>query len=603
MPQKKQQQRSHAAGQPGRPHAGEEAKAVLTKIECPNPECGSSDAFTYYDDGHGYCFSEGKLYGPGTLRSLGFAPALERAEQEGNVQAHSRRQPPEPATQDIEQFLASGAKAHPIKSRELSLASCRRWGYLARRNPHKHTVEHVAQYYDHRNRIVALKVRTEEPKGFRWIGKPEKAGLYGQNLWGSSGKILTITEGEIDAITVSQCFDHKYPVVSVRNGAASALKDITAELEWINTFEKVVLMFDMDEPGQEAAHEVASVIAPGKAFIAHLSEKDANECLLRGKAAEITGAIWNAKPYRPEGVVDARALTQECLAPVTIGIPWPWPFMTKWTFGRRYGEVYTFGSGTGMGKSDFMGEIIAGTIAGVTKDGQRYTPEGCALFNFEAGAARTKKLVAGKLASRRFHIPNMEGEPPHWTQEELIATMNTMDTTLWDAGGKLFINDSKLVCDWEGIKNKCRFYRHADGVRHFVIDPVGAIVADSEDDRQVQLLDRMFRQASLLAQELDACLYMVSHLTRPSFGPSHEEGGHVRLSQFRGSNGIGMFSNYVIGMERNQQAETEIERTKAIVRVVKDRYTGNATGETHALHYDRMAGTLDVENTGLGTTV
>ena len=33
------------------------------------------------------------------------------------------------------------------------------------------------------------------------------------------------------------------------------------------------------------------------------------------------------------------------------GDPWPWPQLTAATYGRRHGEIYTLGAGTGIGKT------------------------------------------------------------------------------------------------------------------------------------------------------------------------------------------------------------------------------------------------------------
>lgn len=572
------------------PPASPRPSANLVQSKLPCPECGSSDALAIYDDGHGFCFSHGKIVSARKLKDAGFG-----------VSGSGAAAPPPKATAEIEQFLAT-AKCHPIASRKLTAASTKRWDYRVRRNPHGKgdRVEHLALYRDKVGKVVAVKIRTEDPKDFHWIGKTDKIQLYGQHMWGAGGKYLTITEGEIDAISVSQAFDHKYPVVSVPGGAAGAAKAIASQLEWINSFDKVVLMFDQDEPGQEAAQECAEMLAPGKAYIAFLAEKDPNELLKLDRSEEIVTAFWNAKKFSIGGVIDARELTAECKKPVTVGLPWPWDCMTQWTFGRRPGEVYLFGSGTGMGKSDFMAEIAACTLLGKTKKGRLFDPQPMAVFNYEAEASQTKLAIAGKLASRRFHIPDMPefGFEAGWTVEERDRTLDFMDNEMWNKGGRLYANAADGTANWDDIISRCRFLCHAENVRDFVVDPVGAVVADMEEDDQVKFLDRMFRQAANLALELKARLYIVSHLTRPKFGPSHEEGGHVSLSQFRGSNGIGMFTHYAFGLERNQQAETEVERLTATVRVVKDRRTGLSTGKTSPLIYDPLCGTLDEPNTG-----
>lgn len=561
-----------------------EAALVESKLPCIG--CPSSDAFAIYDDGHGYCFAEGKLYSPRQVKDAG----MDMTGGKPQVAA-----PPAPSL-EIEQFLAT-AKAQPIASRKLTLASTKRWNYLVRRNPRKGTIESLAPYRDKTGRIVAVKVRTEEPKDFRWEGDPKSALLYGQWMWGSGGKHLIITEGELDAITVSQVFDHKYPVVSVPGGAAGAPKAVAANLEWINSFARVVFMFDMDVPGQDAARECAGILAPGKAFIAFLPEKDPSDCLVKDKEEDIRSGFWNATKFKIGGVVDARTLSIKCRQKISVGRPWPWAFLQRWTFGKRPGEVYIVGSGKGMGKSDFMAEVAASAITGVTKEGIKFDAHPIADFNFEQVDYKTKMLIAGKIAGRRFHLPHMPefGFDPGWTEEERDATLDAMDNAMWDKGGRLYLNEDGFSADWDDIVSRMRYLNKAEEVNEFIIDNVITIVADMAEDDERRFLDTMFRQAQRLSVEMDSTIHFVSHLTHPRFGPSHEEGGHVQLQQFRGSGGIGAAVALALGLERNQQAEDPKERTKTTIRVVKDRLSNLYTGHTHALYYDTLAGTLETD--------
>ena len=135
--------------------------------------------------------------------------------------------------------------------------------------------------------------------------KDESLPLYGMHLC-SGGKIVVVTEGEIDALTVSQLQGNKWPVVSVPTGAQGAFKALKVHLNWFDGFEKVILMFDQDEPGQQAALKCAELFKPGHAAIAKLSLKDPNELLLAGKGDEIIREIFNAKPYRPDGIIEGK---------------------------------------------------------------------------------------------------------------------------------------------------------------------------------------------------------------------------------------------------------------------------------------------------------
>lgn len=577
---------------------GEHSSDVaVAHIPCPNDKCGSHDAFCTYTDGHGACFSCRKTYSAKQLTKLGYdAEAQTPSHSASSGKGGERR-----AVSEEFQVVLDASAVKAIPSRKLTQATTRHFNYRVRVNG-RGEQEHVAVYTDPQGRPVGAKVRNcgqdGAGKGFAWIGETTRTELFGQHLWGASGKMLIVTEGEIDAMTVAQCWGNKFPVVSVPNGAATARKDLARHLEWVNTFEKVVLMFDMDQQGRTAAEECASLLPPGKAFIASLPEKDPNAVLLAHGQQPITDAAHNAKPYRPDGLVDARDLTERCLNPVIAGIPWPYPFMTKWTYGRRPGEVYVFGGGTGIGKTDVLAEIVACTVDGKDVEGKTFTPEGFAVFGYESGPAGTKKAIAGKLWSRRFHIPqeDAKAEGAEWTDAELTEAMAYMDTDCWERGGRLFINDSFGAADWEAVKARARFLRHSEDIRHFAVDPLSALVIGVEDERKE--LDRIVMESAMLSQELDSNFYLFSHLTRPGFGPPHEEGGRVQLNHFRGSGGIVMFAFFCFGLERDQQAEDLNVRCETTYRVLKDRYTGNSTGKTQKLHYNVMNGRLEVVNMG-----
>ena len=101
---------------------------------------------------------------------------------------------------------------------------------------------HISNYYDKQYSLVAQHIRFAD-KSFKWLGDTDKISLFGQNLWRDGGKSIIITEGEIDAMSVSQINNHKYPVVSVPSGASSAKKYIKRELEWLSKFQKIAPLF------------------------------------------------------------------------------------------------------------------------------------------------------------------------------------------------------------------------------------------------------------------------------------------------------------------------------------------------------------------------
>lgn len=498
----------------------------------------------------------------------------------------ARLMTPEDA-EKIKDWLFS-SQSVPIKSRKLTQATARLWDIVHKQRPDGEWEQGYC-YRDSAKQVIAIKVRKLGTDGtgkdFYWIGAKDQVSLYGKNLWSKGGKMVVITEGELDAPSLSQVQDHQWPVVSVPNGAQSAAKYVAKELEWLNSFERVILMFDNDGPGQKAAEECARILPPGKAYIAKLPLKDASDMLVAGKGQELRMAVHKADLFRPDGIVTAASLISDVLVKPTIGTPYPINTLTRWTFGRKPPRLIVWGAGTGVGKSELLSQIFSHVISPEVN-------QPAAMFSWEAGPTTTFKSVLGKLAGKRFHIPYDEDDPdlaqnPPWTMDELRSTIEHYENKC----APLYINDHYGAVDFDSVAQRVRFLAKSEGVKHFLLDPVAALVAQEEDERKA--LDRIFASLAMLAQETESELHVVSHLTRPEYGPPHEEGGRVMLRHFRGSNAITMWADFVFGLERNQQADDPADRKVTTLRCLKDRLTGLHVGNTCALHYNELTGHLE----------
>jgi DNA primase len=99
-----------------------------------------------------------------------------------------------------------------------------------------------------------------------------KAGFKGDELFGmnfftaGSSKMVTITEGELDALSVAQMLKSSYtnPVVSLPSATPSKkLWENCAD--WLNSFEKIILSVDNDDAGNALADRVAKMF-PNKVY-------------------------------------------------------------------------------------------------------------------------------------------------------------------------------------------------------------------------------------------------------------------------------------------------------------------------------------------------
>lgn len=513
-------------------------------MHVPCNECGSSDAGWIYPAGDIHCFKCGHN-----------TPADGEQEQPVTTKAAKGKA----------KFL--NVTFQSLSSRGLREDTCQKWGYGVALNKDDQPV-HVAQFYDAKGKLCGQKVRGKDKK-FCVIGDLKPAGLYGQWIWRDSGKMVVITEGELDALSVSQAQDNKWPVVSVPQGAQSAAKAIAASVEWLEQFDKVVLMLDMDEPGQEAALECAEVLSPGKAYIARLPLKDANEMLVAGRSKELIDAIWAAKVYRPDGVVSGDEVWEQIIREdLAQGREWNHRGLQAKTRGLRRGELVTVVAGTGAGKSTFCRELAMHLILAGERVGY---------IALEEDVRRSALGLLSILQDRPLHFfRNAEIVTP-----ELKAAWESIKdrAVFYDHFGSL---------DSENLLSKIRYMVKALGTNFVFLDHLSIVVSgmDVEADERRTLDSTMTKLASL-AQEMNCCIILVSHLRR-SEGKPHEEGKAVCLSDLRGSHSIAQLSHTVVAIERDQQGEDSLLST---IRLLKCRHTGGS-GDVGCMRYDEETGRL-----------
>lgn len=509
--------------------------------------CGSSDANAIYASGTAYCFSCGNW------------------SVVDNSICNNRR------TQTMRDDLLNG-EAKALKARGIPANICSQYNYKIGVDNKGNSCQ-IATYYNKDKQPVAQKLRYKD-KTFKFIGESKEALLYGQHLWSSGGKKLTITEGEIDALSVAVAFDGKYPVVSIPNGAQGAKKAIIKSLEWVTSFEEIYLWFDNDAPGLQAIEEVLDILPIGKVkIIRHEEYKDASDVLINVGKSGVVNTFYNAEAYKPDGFISPIDILEDVIKPIEWGIPWLYEKLNKVSYGRRYGEVVAIGAGVSVGKTDFVMQQIAEDLK---------NKHHVATFMLEQSKVETLQRISGKIDGTFYHLPDVE-----YDVEKLKATVTSLNNLhIYDNFGKI---------DWETIKGKIRAAVHSFDCRIFYIDNLTALNAHADDERRN--LDSLMEEIASLAKELNIWILLVSHLNPPKSGASHESGGKVEQGQFTGSRAIMRWCQFLLGVERNTLHEDPKERCKGLVRCIKDRFSGKATGQTIGFVYDTETGmTLEADD-------
>jgi twinkle protein len=454
-----------------------------------------------------------------------------------------------------------------LTKRKLSLDTCKMWGYTV--SEMNGQPVQIANYRDTTGQIIGQKIRFPN-KEFIFKGDVKKSGLYGQHLWRDGGKQLVITEGELDAMSLSQALQNRWPVVSVTNGAAGAKKNLSSNIEWLEKFDSIILMFDQDEPGQRASEECALLFTPGKAKIAKLPLKDASDMLQAGRVKELVDCMWEAKVHRPDGILSGEDLW-ELVSTVdhVESVNYPYNGMNEKTHGLRKGEIVTVTAGSGIGKSQLTREFAYSLL----KQGET--------IGYIALEESVKRTALGLMA--------IELNKPVHLGEENIPEKELKDAFTATVGsGRVYLYDHWGSTDSDNLLAKIRYLVRACGCGYIVLDHLSIVVSGMGDGDERRLIDNTMTKLRTLTEELQCGLILVSHLKRPE-GKGHEEGAATSLAQLRGSAAIAQLSDMVIGLERNQQDKENPNLTT--VRILKNRWSGE-TGVACHLAYSKETGRM-----------
>lgn len=466
--------------------------------------------------------------------------------------------------------LIEGGEYKYLKARKLTEETCRKFGYrVVKRSS---GMIQVADFRDRNGDIIANHIRTKD-KDFPWKGDKKKATLFGQHLWPDQGRKVVITEGEIDAMTVSQIQNHKWPVVSIKSGASGAKADIKEQIDWLEKYEEVIFMFDNDEPGREAAKECAHMMSPGKAKIATLDLKDANEMLLAGRSQEVIKAIWDAKTYRPDFLIDPDELWEEMAKVIEEGYSLPWPGVSDATNGIRFSEVWTLLAGSGMGKTEVFKELA---YYMATEHGLK-----SACIFLEDSPGKTALAIAGKHVNKRLHDPKGD-----WTEEEKQRGFDEVVRS-----GKVLIHNHEGNSDFEEILSAMKYFVVAQDCKFIFLDHITAMAEGKGSDNVNSYIHLIMEELNKFVQRYNVSIFLISHIKKSDKKPA-EEGGRVTADMAYGSGAIKQRSNFIFALERDQQAERTGHIDINHFRCLKDRNLGEAAGQVFLLAYDHRTGRL-----------
>lgn len=495
-----------------------------THQPCP---CGnSSDAYSIDDKDHGHCFSCGK----------DFFPESENMSSEFTYQYVERRG----ITKDTHEFFKVRARID------------------AEGKP-------FAVDYPHGE---STKIRTLEPTSakdkFRTSGDFTAARGWGPAYFpAGSSKAVTLFEGHDDAMAGWQMLG-KHPVYSVQS-ASTAVRDCRADFEYLNSFDKIYIAFDNDEPGQKAAKEVAAIFGYKKVYHVKLAPlKDATDFASTGREKEFRNLWYNAGRFVPEGVVNSLAAIKEIFAQAgrRPGIATPFKTLNSMLRGGlECGRAYLVSGLTGIGKTEFLRAIEYEIL----KTDKTAT---LGILHFEEDVDETIRRCVGYELKQPCHFKD-----DHIPDDKILAVYQEM---VGDVERVSYVRHFGSE-NPDIILAKIRFLVAGCGCKYIFLDNITVLGTGRVQDDERKELDYFSTQLEMLVKELQFCLVYISH-------ENENEGT-------RGSQNINKVCDVWINIKRDVKTENEFSRNMQYITIFKNRQAGK-TGPAGRLYYDDATAVL-----------
>lgn len=585
---------------------GTESKHFLGHFPCPLPQCHSSDAFGIWEqDGkkNGYCFSCARHSvdpdrdyevsqtnlpssgGATTIPDQGFqvrsSGALPTSPASSSViNSRAFRDSISAPLIDVEEGLS-----HPIRAlthRKLSYSTCEHFNVRVGVSSKDGETPIYTLFPRYKSQeLVGWKTKDIDKKYVSTGGSD--VDLFGSHNLNPTGKRLWITEGEEDAMAFYQVLkegsslaDWHPPVVSIPTGSASAVKAILQNMELINGYEEVILVFDNDTPGKKARDEVCKLLA-GKVSYITLPVKDCNQMLMEGRGTELKWKAYSYTKYQPDGIVNAKDLWERYVDNNEVhSFPYPkiMKLLNERTYGSRPGSIITITAGTGSGKTQFLRELLYHYYL--------TTDEKIAGMFLEEDIADTIKGIIALDLNKRIQLPDVVK-----TDEEEKHSFDK----LFDSG-RISFYDYFGGMDDGSLLTKLRYFA-STGHKFIFLDHLSIVVSEyAAEGGERERIDTLMTKLAKFVKEFNVVLFLVVHLRKSDNSRfSFELGARPTLDDLRGSGSLKQLSWDVIGLSRNQQHPDPYCANTTEVSVLKCRLTGR-TGTCDYLHFDQKTGRL-----------
>jgi twinkle protein len=450
----------------------------------------------------------------------------------------------------------------------------------------------IAEWKDQKTgQIIAQKLRNKK-KWFKFLGNGRNLDLWGIHDYLPTDKLfITIVGGEIDRMSVMQACGLQYPVVSPPAGEGSLSKAIEKNLKILMTYKYVVIGMDGDEAGRKAAQKALEYFDVDKVRLATWPEdlKDPNELLKLRQVDDIKSIIWNSRIVAPDHIVTVKDIKERAMIQPQFGLPYPWDSMTKITYGFQYGEIHVIVAANGIGKTEFVKDIMFHFL-------DQGVPIG--LFSFEQDPADTLRRLVGARLGHKLHLPGSS-----WDALAIGKELDALDE-------KIYLCEKAGAIEHEELFRNISYLAKAKGARIFVIDNIRGLGIGHD----TELAAAFMRKVQFLCMSLKITIFLLSHVAKDKYttqvytstSPKNKEAYDAQTADdvekaikkpgmdwdsgripttvnIDGPSVFGDLANYIWALGRNKVSEDKKEASILKVKALKTRLDGTFTGTVFRL--------------------
>lgn len=542
----------------------------IVKYRLPCKECGSSDAACLYVDGGVHCHKCGHHDSSGKTDNTGYA-------EETQLTSFSN-------VGDTDFQFYYDASYKDIKERRITADTCKKYGVRT-----DDQGRHLFPIKSKSGELIAVKIVTpakgDNPKLFKTVGKAKAdldVGLFGMAEFPKTGRSITITEGEYDAMAAYQMTGSKYPHFSIWNGVGGGdkpKKEFRRCFDELKAFDEIILNFDADEPGRAGVENIGPMF-PGKVKVVELTEgKDACDYLKANKQAQYVQEYWRAKRFVLGGVINGADTWDKYKAEQSIeSIPFDKQYaeLNHKTYGIRKGEIVLVTAGTGSGKTQVLREWKYHLL--------RNTKESLFDIALEENLGSSVGGLMALHANKRITLPDVK-----ITEEE----ERRIHRELFD-DGRYYTLDHEGSVEDDNLLDKIEYAAEVLGTEIIFLDHITIAVSDCAAGSENLSMDKFMNRLLKLVKRLNICVVVVSHLRKTGGGgKSFEEGRIPTEDDLKGSGSLKQIAMTTIAIARNKYAESERERNTTSFHVLKCRFSGR-TGPCDYAYFDDETGRMTV---------